>query len=294
MAGKCASRRSGGRGVWRPGSGRVQSVIMLHWLEHSHSVFHPPERERALMRTTRPPRWQWVLAVAVGIVLLAACGPRITGPTPAVKPIPLATSPVGAAPGAGTSASGSSDETPSAAASTAVAATSVIVSTTTPGGEGPAGGSGDQATAAAVAGVTVTPERPPASSPLPVAGDLTGVVWNWAGSTTASGDVTKVTFPDRYTMEFLPGNRVRLRADCNTGTGIYTPDGQSLSIQVGVMTKTACHPQSRASAFLQQIATVSTYELGSNGLTLALSSGDSMQFVQGKAGGNQAEGATSN
>ena len=227
-----------------------------------------------------------------GIVLLAACGPRITGPTPAVKPIPLATSPVGAAPGAGTSASGSSDETPSAAASTAVAATSVIVSTTTPGGEGPAGGSGDQA--AAVAGVTVTPERPPASSPPPVAGDLTGVVWNWAGSTTASGDVTKVTFPDRYTMEFLPGNRVRLRADCNTGTGIYTPDGQSLSIQVGVMTKTACHPQSRASAFLQQIATVSTYELGSNGLALALSSGDSMQFVQGKAGGNQAEGTTSN
>lgn len=95
-------------------------------------------------------------------------------------------------------------------------------------------------------------------------------------------------------MEFLPGNRVRLRADCNTGTGIYTPSGHALSIQVWVMTKKACHPQSRASAFLQQITTVSTYELGSNGLALALKSGDSMQFVQARTGGNQVEGTTTN
>ncbi len=232
------------------------------------------------MRPNRPPRW--ALVIAFGIVLLAACGPQVAGPTPAVQPIPLSSSPAGVVP---------DDETSDAST---VVATSAVVSTTAPGGEAPSSGSGDQATPATDAGVGVTAEPPTLSGPPLAGSDLTGVIWNWAGSTSASGEVTTVTFPDRYTMEFLPGNRVRLRADCNTGTGIYTPDGQALSLQVGEMTKTECHPQSRASMFLQQIASVSTYELGSNGLALALSSGDSMSFVQGKSAEDQTEGATNN
>lgn len=242
------------------------------------------------MRPSRP--LQWVLAVIVGIVLLAACGPQVAGPTPAVQPIPLANS-AAAVPGAGTPVGGSSDETPPAGASTA-AAPPVVASTITVGGDGTSGTSGDQPTPTASAGITVTAEPSAPNSPPLAGSDLTGVVWNWTGTTTASGEVTKVTFPDRYTMEFLPGNRVRLRADCKTGAGIYTPEGRSLSLQVGQMTSTECHPQSRASDFLQQLATVSTYELGANGLALALSSGDSMQFVPGTTGENQVEGAASN
>ncbi len=224
------------------------------------------------MRARTSCRWHWLAVVIAGAALLTACGPRLTGPTPAVQPVPIATSSGESMPAAPATADAgkATPAAPGAQATAAPAATAVDDM----GVETAATDTASPAPAGATAVATL---------PAPAKG-LTGVVWNWTNTTASGGEITAVSHPDRYTMEFLPGNRVRVRADCNKGTALYTPDGDKLTIQVATMTKAACHPQSKAPAFLEQIAATASYRLDGADLTLVLKSGDAMHFVPAQAG----------
>ena len=72
---------------------------------------------------------------------------------------------------------------------------------------------------------------PPAIAPAADSGDalLTAGTWVWQG-TQMSNDVKVVPdVPERYTLEFQPGGRVNVRADCNRGSGSYLLNGSTLT-----------------------------------------------------------------
>ena len=122
---------------------------------------------------------------------------------------------------------------------------------------------------------------PPMIAPAADAGDalLTAGTWVWQG-TQMSNDVKIVPdAPERYTLEFQPGGRVNVRADCNRGSGSYRLNGSSLTFGPIALTRAMCPPGSKDSEFLKGLAAV-TGHLDNGGelvLTLAVDSG-SMRF----------------
>ena len=100
---------------------------------------------------------------------------------------------------------------------------------------------------------------PPAIAPVADAGDtlLTSGIWLWQG--TQRGTEVKIVpdAPERYTLEFQPGGRVDVRADCNRGTGTYQLNGRSLRFGPLALTRAMCAPGSRDVDFLRDLAAVS-------------------------------------
>ena len=118
--------------------------------------------------------------------------------------------------------------------------------------------------------------------PMVAAGDalLTGAVWTWQGTQMSDGKRIIPDAPERYTLEFQPGGRVNVRADCNRGSGSYRLDGGALSFGPLAMTRAMCPPGSRDAEFLNALQQVSGqlfrgYDLV---LTLKVDSG-SMRFT---------------
>lgn len=124
---------------------------------------------------------------------------------------------------------------------------------------------------------------------------LTGTVWAWQNTTTEAGDVTEATTPANYTLEFLPEGEYAIQADCNSGSGAYTVDGDQLTILPGPMTMMACPPESMDIVFLQQLGQVESYVIEEGNLILTLQdAGGSMTFAPlESAAGETAEVALS-
>ncbi len=107
---------------------------------------------------------------------------------------------------------------------------------------------------------TATPTPPQPSGPAPElasAAGVTGALWAWSGSYQNNDSTVKVREPLRYTLEFQDNGDVNILADCNLAKGSYTlqADGK-ISIDVGVMTKIACPPDSQSVEFLKELAEV--------------------------------------
>jgi len=122
---------------------------------------------------------------------------------------------------------------------------------------------------------------PPEITPVADAGDavLTIGVWLWQG--TQRGTDVKIVpdAPERYTLEFQPGGRISVRADCNRGSGSYQLNGRSLSFGPLALTRAMCAPGSRDVEFLRGLAAVSGHV--NNGGELVLTFADnagSMRF----------------
>ena len=122
---------------------------------------------------------------------------------------------------------------------------------------------------------------PPEIAPAADAGDalLTAGIWIWQGMQRRNEGAVMPDAPDRYTLEFQPGGRVSVRADCNRGSGSYRLDGRSLSFGPLALTRAMCGPGSRDVEFLNGLAAVRGHE--NNGRELALTFADgagSMRF----------------
>ncbi len=131
---------------------------------------------------------------------------------------------------------------------------------------------------------TTTP-TPSLSAPTPADAaaqtSLENALWAWTGSYENNDTTVKVLEPLRYTLEFLPDGTVEILADCNQAEGTYVlQEGGKLSIQVGVMTKMACPPDSQSVEFLSELAEVEStlqhdgalvlnFKLDTGGMTFA-------------------------
>jgi len=107
-----------------------------------------------------------------------------------------------------------------------------------------------------------------------------GVVWSWQG-TQMNNDMRFVPeAPERYTLEFLPGGKVGVRADCNRGNGSYQRDGNAIAIGPIALTRMMCPPGSRDAEFLQGLANVSAMLFRGSDLVLTLKvDSGSMRFT---------------
>ena len=97
-----------------------------------------------------------------------------------------------------------------------------------------------------------------------------GVVWSWQG--TQMNDDTRFApdAPERYTLEFLPGGKVSVRADCNRGNGSFQRDGNAIAIGPIALTRMMCPPGSRDTEFLKGLASVSGMLFRGSDLVLTL------------------------
>ena len=65
--------------------------------------------------------------------------------------------------------------------------------------------------------------------------------------------------PNKYTVEFLEDGTARIKADCNSGSGSYTTDGQSLTFGPIALTRAFCGEQSKDTVFVSQLQNAAIY-----------------------------------
>ena len=101
---------------------------------------------------------------------------------------------------------------------------------------------------------------------------LTGVQWGWTELTeTQPASQSIIPNPENYTLVFQPDGGLQILADCNSGFGTYTLEGDNMSIEIGVSTSAECGAESLSSLFLDLLGRVGSYEVSQEELVLNLS-----------------------
>ncbi len=116
---------------------------------------------------------------------------------------------------------------------------------------------------------------------MAAAGDalLTGTVWTWQGTQMRDGARITPDAPERYTLEFQPGGRVNVRADCNRGSTSFVLTGNALNFGPIALTRAACPPGSRDAEFIKNLEAVAGQLFHGNELVLTLKAdAGSMRF----------------
>jgi heat shock protein HslJ len=135
---------------------------------------------------------------------------------------------------------------------------------------------GSHARATAIAWLFMVALAPGASALTPM--PLVDTVWAWHATTGADGGPTSsVASPERYTLRLAADGSVRVRADCNRGSGRYEANDVELSFGPIATTKMGCPAGSRGSEFLDALARVQTYRFEGIDLVL-LAPGTALRF----------------
>jgi para-nitrobenzyl esterase len=100
--------------------------------------------------------------------------------------------------------------------------------------------------------------------------ELRGTSWRWVG-VTSPGESFAVDEPDRYTLTFVEGDRITLRADCNRGAGpVVISSPGVLTIGPLATTRAKCPPGSLSERFLQDVSRAVRFAIHGGELHLEL------------------------
>ncbi len=121
------------------------------------------------------------------------------------------------------------------------------------------------------------PDAPQPSNPL------TNIRWLWTTLTqTNPASQSVIADPEFYNVVFQSGGGLLYRADCNTGSGSYTINGNQLTITLGQASLVECGEASLSTQFTALLTSVATYSFESGGLILGLKdNAGTMGFVNG-------------
>jgi heat shock protein HslJ len=101
----------------------------------------------------------------------------------------------------------------------------------------------------------------------------------WEGLNSTTGESFTVENPEQYEFMLLPTGTIRVKADCNNGSGTYWTEGSSISVEVLTLTRAACAPDSLSAEFVQNLNQASAYQVEGGKLFLAVGeAGDTMEF----------------
>jgi heat shock protein HslJ len=110
------------------------------------------------------------------------------------------------------------------------------------------------------------------------------VVWQLTLIAPPSGTQLVPDDPSKYTLQFLPGGRVNVRADCNGGQGSYVIDGVKFVISEVTMTLMACEPDSIGDEFASNLAFVNSIAIIFDELIVTATDGTALHFVPALTG----------
>ncbi len=188
--------------------------------------------------------------------------------TPAPPALPTNALPVTPTPNA--------PQAPTEKATQAATAEATIAPTQTPP-EAPTQGPTAQSTPQSTAQPTITAtqelqstETPPATGESNAA-DLVERNWLWINTTSNNG-TTAPSNSGSYSIQFAKNGTVAVQADCNNGTGSYTVQGSSLSIQITTMTQAQCPEGSAGQTFVEELSRASKYQVATSELKIQLKS----------------------
>jgi heat shock protein HslJ len=125
-----------------------------------------------------------------------------------------------------------------------------------------------------------TPQAPPSAETGGGPADILGVIWKWDSFTSDAGEPVMVESPESYEFMLLPTGIIRIKADCNNGSGTHWIDADgSISIEVLALTRAACPPDSLSGDFVELLNQVSAYRVDEGNLFLTLGGdGGTMTF----------------
>ena len=129
--------------------------------------------------------------------------------------------------------------------------------------------------------VNVGPAEVPATETAAQEVDLLDTVWQWTAHVDAAATATAVANPERYTLAFLDDGTYAFVADCNSGSGTYTRDGETLTLLPGAMTRVACEAGSLSNDFVAFFDQVVSYTFEGDGLLLTLADGSALALDNG-------------
>lgn len=100
---------------------------------------------------------------------------------------------------------------------------------------------------------------------------LVGPMWQWTEWNQDNPVV--VPAPESYTLQFYDDGLFDFQADCSSGTGLYTQEGDLLTLGLGLTSPVDCGQGSLAAEYLELLDRVDSYELDDGLLILYLAGG---------------------
>jgi heat shock protein HslJ len=99
---------------------------------------------------------------------------------------------------------------------------------------------------------------------------LTNVIWKWQEFQESNDNLTIVSDPEQYTLEFLDDGQVNVKADCNQAGGNYILAGSQLTIEITTSTLAICPPGSLSEEYLSLLNDAVSYIMEEGQLFIAI------------------------
>ncbi len=124
--------------------------------------------------------------------------------------------------------------------------------------------------------------------------EFIGVPWQWVGFSDAKDGAQTVPNPENYLLQLEADGRFLIQADCNSGSGVYSVEGSSISLVLGPLTRAFCGEESLDAQYLQYLEAAAIWFTQEDDLyfDLKFDSG-TMQFAPADAAEMGAEAPTS-
>lgn len=114
--------------------------------------------------------------------------------------------------------------------------------------------------------------------------DIANIEWQWTSFQQAgsSRNITSVPNPENYTLTFFSDGTYYVIADCNSGSGTYTQDGNILNLSPAAMTLIYCGDGSMGSEFVNLLSNVKSASIENGQLVLYGENTDDRMFFTNK------------
>jgi heat shock protein HslJ len=101
--------------------------------------------------------------------------------------------------------------------------------------------------------------------------EIIDIIWQWAELIEIEpASQSLVPDPENYTLVLRSDGTYRVKADCNVGSGGYTLEGNSLTLEPGPMTLAECGPGSLFDLYLTKLGSVESLSVQDGRLILHL------------------------
>lgn len=114
--------------------------------------------------------------------------------------------------------------------------------------------------------------------------DIANIEWQWTGfqQSGSPGNITSVPNPEKYILTFFSDGTYDIIADCNSGRGTYTLEGNTLNLGPAAMTLMYCGDDSMDGEFTSLLLNVKSASIENGQLVLYGKNTDDRMFFTNK------------